>query len=234
MKQPQFIAHRGFWNDGKTAENSVRALQNAQELQIYGSEFDVRMSRDGVPIVFHDPEIGNLEIAENDYSDLFSAYRKSEKNLLTTLENFIKLGVNPHSDLKLIVEIKDTGNKDFEHQTVLSTVYLIEKYRLLERVEFISFSLYICQILRDLQPDISVKYLNGDLSPEAVKNFGLDGINYEFSVFRTHPEWIAQAHDLQLTTGCWTVNSPEKFLEISELGIDFITTDRPDFFIDFI
>ena len=45
--QTQIIAHRGYWQTKpETTENSLQALENAQKLNIYGTEFDVRMSKD--------------------------------------------------------------------------------------------------------------------------------------------------------------------------------------------
>lgn len=53
--QTQIIAHRGYWQtQPPTTENSLKSLENAQNLKIYGSEFDVRMTKDGVLVVNHD------------------------------------------------------------------------------------------------------------------------------------------------------------------------------------
>jgi glycerophosphoryl diester phosphodiesterase len=44
--QTQIIAHRGYWQtQPPTTENSLKSLENAQNLKIYGSEFDVRMTK---------------------------------------------------------------------------------------------------------------------------------------------------------------------------------------------
>lgn len=57
--QTQIIAHRGYWNtQPKTSENSIKALENAQRLKIYGSEFDVRMTKDGILVINHDEHHG--------------------------------------------------------------------------------------------------------------------------------------------------------------------------------
>ena len=52
LLQPPF-AHRGLWSPGEASENSLAAIGRACEMG-YGSEFDVRLSSDGVPVVFHD------------------------------------------------------------------------------------------------------------------------------------------------------------------------------------
>ena len=38
---------------------------------------------------------------------------------------------------------------------------------------------------------------------------------------------MKKAHDLGMTVNVWTVNTPEKALEMLELGVDYITTDEP-------
>ena len=49
------IAHRGF--SSKYPENSLLAFEKAIELGADGAEFDVQLSRDGVPVVFHDESL---------------------------------------------------------------------------------------------------------------------------------------------------------------------------------
>ena len=52
-------AHRGLWTADGITENSLEALLKAAEHGL-GIEFDVRPSSDGVPIVFHDPELDRM------------------------------------------------------------------------------------------------------------------------------------------------------------------------------
>jgi len=49
----QDFAHRGLWSSGGPPENSLGALAAAAEAG-FGAELDVRLSRDGVAMVFHD------------------------------------------------------------------------------------------------------------------------------------------------------------------------------------
>ena len=54
-------AHRGLWTPNGPTENSLEAFLAAAE-QGLGIEFDVRPSKDGVPIVFHDPELERMTL----------------------------------------------------------------------------------------------------------------------------------------------------------------------------
>lgn len=51
------VAHRGLWSPKGAPENSLAAFRLAMDAG-YGIELDVRLSADGVPMVFHD---GGLE-----------------------------------------------------------------------------------------------------------------------------------------------------------------------------
>ena len=46
------IAHRGF--KGKYPENTLLAFKKAIDIGVDGIEFDVHLSKDGVPIIIHD------------------------------------------------------------------------------------------------------------------------------------------------------------------------------------
>ena len=52
--QTRFFAHRGLHRNGSAhPENSLPAIRRAVE-EGYGIEFDIQVTRDGVPVVFHD------------------------------------------------------------------------------------------------------------------------------------------------------------------------------------
>lgn len=52
-------AHRGLWTKGGLTENSLEACLAAAEAGL-GIEFDVRPSKDGVPLIFHDPTLDRM------------------------------------------------------------------------------------------------------------------------------------------------------------------------------
>lgn len=52
---PLIIAHRGA--SAHAPENTISAFRLAMESGADGIEFDVRLSRDGVPVVIHDPDL---------------------------------------------------------------------------------------------------------------------------------------------------------------------------------
>lgn len=51
--QPRLVAHRGFYTTPGSDENTISSLINAQQLGVYGVEFDVNRTSDGELIVVH-------------------------------------------------------------------------------------------------------------------------------------------------------------------------------------
>lgn len=225
--QTQIIAHRGFFQaQPPTTENSPQSLKNAQKLKIYGSEFDVRMSKDGVLVINHDEHHAKMTIAETDFKDL-RAVKLSNGENLPTLEEYLEVGKKDKA-LKLIVEIKPAKNPELENEMVLKTLNAIRKMKLEDQCELISFSLNICKEIKRTAPTFKVQYLNGELSPTEIKKLGLDGIDYHYSVFAKNPTWIAEANSLGLITNAWTVNDEKVFEALKAQNIQFVTTNIPD------
>lgn len=228
--QTKIIAHRGFWNsEPKTAQNSIQSLVNAQKLPIYGSEFDVRMTKDGILVVNHDEELNKISIADSSYKELKSQ-KLSNGEKIATLQAYLKQG-KKNPSVKLIVELKPAKTKELETELVEKTIQQIKKSSVENQSEFISFSLHICKEIKRLQPNYKVQYLNGELSPQEIKDLGIDGIDYHYSVFlEKNPTWISEARALGISTNTWTVNKPEVYEQLKAMGVDFITTDHPDLF----
>ncbi len=53
------FAHRGLWSPGGPPENSIAAFRAAADAGC-GVELDVQLSKDGVPVVFHDPALDRM------------------------------------------------------------------------------------------------------------------------------------------------------------------------------
>ena len=71
LLQPPF-AHRGLWNAGQAAENSLAAIELACQMG-YGAEFDVRLTSDGEAVVFHDETLARLAGSDAAIADLTAA-----------------------------------------------------------------------------------------------------------------------------------------------------------------
>lgn len=222
----EIIAHRGYWKTTGSAQNSISSLENAQKLGIYGSEFDVNMTKEGELVVCHGPAVGSIRNVQ--YADMQAINNETLKNgeKVPSLHDYLMAG-KKEASTKLILEIKVHDNTILEREALLGTIKEVKRCGVKDQVEFISFSLYICKELKRLMPKCKVSYLGGDIPPREIKNMGLDGIDYNFSCFEKFPEWIKEAHELGLTVNVWTVDDKELIKKAIDSGVDFITTNEP-------
>ncbi len=227
--QTQIIAHRGFWKTEGSAQNSLTALTKANEIKAYGSEMDIWLSSDGIPVVFHDGHVmldGEKLSVQDTPAEILTRVKLSNGENLPTLESYLDTFENCH-DTKLIIEYKTHRTKYQEDELVEKVLKMVRDRNLQNRVEYISFSLNFVVKTIHLDPLASVYYLSGNLSPKVMREIGAAGIDYHIGVIKNNPQWVKESHDLGLKVNVWTVNSSEDFQQMIDLNVDFITTDEP-------
>ena len=222
--QTQVIAHRGFWKTEGSAQNSIAALEKAAEEKLYGSEFDVQVTLDGKLIVNHDAKFQGFVIAETPYKQL-KKIRLQNGEKLPNLKKYLKKGKK--LDIQLILEIKSHKSKEVEDKMAADIVKMVKKMGLEKQVEYIAFSLNVCEQLAKLTPESEIAYLNGDVAPAELKKKGINGIDYHYNVIEKHPEWVKEAHDLGMKVNVWTVNKEDMMKKLIDRKVDYITTDQP-------
>ena len=222
--QTQVIAHRGFWKTEGSAQNSITALEKAAEEKLYGSEFDVQVTLDGKLIVNHDAKFQGFVIAETPYKQL-KKIRLNNGEKLPNLKKYLKKGKK--LDIQLILEIKSHKSKEVEDKMAADIVKMVKKMGLEKQVEYIAFSLNVCEQLAKLTPESEIAYLNGDVTPAELKKKGINGIDYHYNVIEKHPEWVKEAHDLGMKVNVWTVNNESDMQKLIDMKVDYITTDQP-------
>jgi glycerophosphoryl diester phosphodiesterase len=225
VKTPKTIAHRGFWNTEGSAQNSVFSLVKAQNLGVYGSEFDVWLTTDGRLVLNHDGIIDGIKIENATYDEIKDKTLPNGEKI-PTIEDYLQQG-KLFPKTKLILEIKSHSTEERNRAAAAASVKAVADAKMQKQVEYIAFSLNICKEIIRLQPDAKVAYLSGDKTPQELKNLGLTGLDYNIGVFRKHPEYVEQAHKLGLTVNVWTVSKSADLQEMKKLGVDFITTDNP-------
>lgn len=224
--QTQTIAHRGDWRPEGSAQNSRASLRRALEQGIFGSEIDVWLTLDGHIMVDHDGKRDGLSLQDT----TFAACRHlllSNGEIMPQLKDLLKILKKSKSPTRLVVEIKRHRDPQRSRECAAAVVRAICRRHLQDRVLYISFSPEACQTIHQLQPGADIAYLGGDRTPAELHALGLTGLDYNIKVFRQHPEWVQQAHDLGMNVNVWTVNEPDDIREMRDLGVDFITTDHP-------
>ena len=227
LAQPRVVAHRGYWRTEGSAQNSIVSFQKAAEVGCWGSEFDVWLTADGVPVVFHDATINGIRIEDTTYATLMN-HRLQNGEFIPTLQQYL-METRRWPDCRLIFEIKPHRNAKRDSLISELSVELVNMLGLASRTDYISFSKHACKKLHELAPDAKVAYLNGDLTPEQVKEMGLTGIDYNTGAFDKHPEWPLEAKKIGLEVNVWTVDGEEALTRFAKMpGIDIITTNDPE------
>lgn len=228
------IAHRGFWRTNPAVpHNSIAALQNAIDLKCFGTEFDIWVTSDGIPVVFHDrnTRAGNIVLQEVTYADLIARDGLLENGeRIPTLDEYLEVWKKSDKKVKLIFEIKSHDTAELDRAAAQKVHEIALKHKIKPaKMEYIAFSKEVCKTLTAMNSGVPVAYLNGDLTPaEAKSQLGCTGIDYNVSRLKEHPEWIAEAHELGMTVNVWTVNKNDDLQHFITSGVDYITTDRPD------
>lgn len=219
------IAHRGYWKTDGSAQNSLASIEKAGKLGVYGSEFDVLMANDGIPVVNHNNDYQGKHI-QTTSSSVLKTLKLSNGETLPTLEEYIQEG-KKYPKTKMILELKPHSSTDKDIEAAHRVVALVQKMKARDQVEYITFSLTAGKELIRLDPQAKVAYLNGELSPRQLKELGFSGLDYHYNVMKKNPGWFKEAKDLGLFVNVWTVNTPEQIREIIDSGADYITTDEP-------
>ena len=227
VAQPKIVAHRGYWRTDGSAQNSITSLQKAAAVGCYGSEFDVWLTADGVPVVFHDATIDGIRIEDTTFATLMN-HRLQNGEFIPTLQQYLTEG-SKIEGCQLILEIKPHRNEVRDKRIADMCVELVRTLGLEKKTEYISFSKVVCQRLHEISPESKVAYLNGELSPAQIKEMGLTGIDYNDKVFVKHPEWLQEAKQLGVEVNVWTVDGEENLRHHVNLeGVDLITTNDPE------
>lgn len=109
-----YYAHRGLHdNKGDAPENSMAAIRNAVE-HGYGIEFDVQLTRDRIPVVFHDESLKRVCDQEGNVRD-YTYEQLQQFPLLASQERIPLLSdvlAAVGGKVPLIIEIKIHENAD--------------------------------------------------------------------------------------------------------------------------
>ncbi|MDR1332457.1 MAG: glycerophosphodiester phosphodiesterase [Tannerella sp.] len=220
----EIIAHRGYWQSRGAAQNSIAALEHAGRIRVYGSEFDVHLTADDVPVVYHDNEIEGVDIQKSSYAAIKDFTLANGEKIPTAREY---LEAAKRTDVRLIFELKPHATPERNREAARISVELVKEKKLMHRTEFITFNADAGKELIRLAPEADVYYLNGDLSPRELKAQGFAGLDYRYDTMRKNPAWFREAKALGLGINVWTVNDTTLIREMTGLGADFITTDIP-------
>lgn len=143
---PEVQSHRGYWVEG-LPQNSLLSIQQSFKMKYSMVEFDVRLTRDKVAILFHDYFYLNKKVSLYTFSEI------SQLEKINTLEEILKwVQEQNNPNYKLNIELK--SNVVFDNQLEEIVIGLIQKYQLQKQVIISSFNPFSLMRVRFLNKDI--------------------------------------------------------------------------------
>lgn len=222
-RAPEAIAHRGVRD--RYPENSLPAFVAALDAGADAVELDVHATRDGVPVVHHDPTLpassasplAGRPIAALDSQEL-ATFELAPGVVLPTLEEILT-AVTPRA--KVYIEIKGA---DIEHSVadVLARIPSAEATCAVH-----SFDHRIVQRFRGLAPAIATGILLVGYPVEAASLLTAAGARDLWeSVEFIDQDLVTSIHQDGGRVIPWTCNDPADWKRLLALGVDGICTDR--------
>ncbi len=206
---------------------------------------DVHLTKDGVPIVMHDPTIDRTtegwgRIGDMTLADLsrFSTHSTSQsyREPIPTLAQVLDLAKSKYVRVGVKIELDADGRHypGIEHK-VLSE---LTSRDILHEARILSSDFDTLRRVRAIHPGtISVALLSADYFRDSEKHE--DAVVEELAPFadgialeRTIPlaNLIEAAHQRQMFVEVWTVDTEEEMAQFAQMGVDSIATNRPDVF----
>ena len=224
----KIIAHKGY-HPGNVPENSIEALRMAQELGVYGSEFDVWMTSDSKVVVYHDKTLTVNGVSKKVYECTYAELKAAVENNgapLATLEEFLEQGKKCPS-VKLICEVKYHDDGDRTVAAAEACHALVSAAGMNSQIEYISVNAAALKRLAVLSPGVMLQDVNSDYPMDRATAIaaGIKGINYDYR--KITDAQIADAHEKGMVVGTWTVDTEADMRTMINRGVDFITTNEP-------
>lgn len=239
----RIVAHRGgarLW-----PENSLTAFRGALALGVDDLELDVHLTADGEVVVVHDPTLdrtttGQGPVAARRLADLAGVRLRqaggdATDERLPALAQVLDL-LAPAAAAGLLLEIK-VGVEGLRHPGIEERVLALVRDRgLAPRVQVMAFEEAAVARVRALDPSIRTVLLIGRRDAPRLggpvkgasraARLGAAGVGMDHRL--VNAEVVAAARAAGLALGAWTVNDEPAIRRMLDLGVDSITSDRPD------
>ena len=236
-------AHRGgalLW-----PENSLTAFRQALALGVDCLETDVHLTADGEVVVLHDPTLdrtttGRGTVHSARLADL-SALRLRDRSGAVTEDGVPTLGqlldLLAPSRAQLLLEIKVGADRQRYRGIEERVLAEVNSRGLADRTMIMAFEAETIRRVRELQPSVRTAFLVGKVrldregtpARETVRwarDLGVTQLGIEHRILDRGVMEAARAAGLEV--GAWTVNEEGDLRAAIALGVDLVTSDRPD------
>ena len=234
-KQPHptwIVGHRGA--PRRARENTIESLDFAESFGVDGVEFDVRQTRDGEAVLFHDEEIvlGTQRIPVRSFT-----WREIEKLAIPSefgeyrIPRLEQIFHRYGRSLRYVVEVK-SGNGMQAGTMARRVAKLADAFGVADRCVVASFDAEFLKRMREAAPSIATSFLFDH--PVALPSPSqptplfppVDAIGPKHDL--VSPALLSQAAAAGLTVHPWTVDDAAEIRSLIASRVASITTNAPD------
>lgn len=232
---PKIIAHRGASHFAP--ENTLAALRKAHAMGTQWVEFDVTLTRDGVPIIFHDATLkrttnGQGKIVSTSYQSLlnldagswFAHEFKDER--IPTLKEWLECAAKLNMGINLEMKVRGTKRAKLLAKQI---VQHFEHYwpADLPQPLISSFSVECLQAIHQAAPQLATGFLIAKWTrnwQRIVKRFDCVSLHIYHKYLNANR--VAQIHKLGLKVCAYTVDDPQRAQRLWNMGVDAIFSNK--------
>jgi glycerophosphoryl diester phosphodiesterase len=217
-------AHRGASAD--YPEMTETAYLAAIDQGADGFECDLRLTRDEVPVLWHNASMleraGNHGlIAEMNFADVQRAYPQ-----VLTLDNFLDIAIAASKGV--LIETKHPVISGNRVEEILVEKIHVRKVMSKIEVSVMSFSWSAIEKVKRLDASIPTTFLLHDHTPFIQARFSsAQSAGPGISRVRKEPELISKLKKLHKSVSVWTVDLAADIELCKELGVDILITNTP-------
>lgn len=248
MKKPFIIAHRGA--SALAPENTTAAFGRAIRDGAEGIEFDVRLAKDDVPVVFHDADLKRIaarnglisdytsvELGEIDVGSWFNRRKpdKADEEFSAETVPPLKRTLDFLRGFKglIYVELKCSETDGERIAKVVSETIadsdlfpqMIVKSFQLESLSFIRRFCPEAQTAALFEPKIATFLHSRNSFVQTARDFSADQLSVHFSLATR--KLMNEADKLNMPVTIWTADNPLWVRRARDLGVSAIITNNP-------
>ncbi|TXL85053.1 glycerophosphodiester phosphodiesterase [Streptomyces sp. IB2014 016-6] len=221
MRSVVAVGHRG--DPYRVRENTLPSVRSALERGADAVEIDVRVTRDGVPVLLHDSSLKRLWGHDGALADVTQAeLRILTRGGVPALQEVL-LAPEPVATARLMIDLPSATAA-----TVRAVVGTVRECGAADRVYYCAGADAMLAV-RDADPAAEIAMTWQSLSPprpvllEAVRPRWL---NYRFGLVSR--ELTERVHRDGLLVSAWTADTGRSMRRLVGAGVDSITTNRID------
>jgi len=246
-KLPWVVGHRGAM--GHAPENTMPSFEQALSLGGDMLEFDVRLSKDGVPVVVHDANLDrtsnrSLNVTDLNAKDLLELDAGSWFDLRFAGERIPKLSsvltwaqskkTKAKGKLAYFVELKVDGDEKRREQLIRTVLKELKTHKVLNRTVLVSFDEPTLMMCHKISPTTPTGFLYSDLLYDALDRAKrLKTTHLLPRKDRVTGDLVEEAHQAGLAVVAWTADRLDEFRKLVIWQVDAIATNYPDRLIEF-